>query len=66
VHAFIIHKTVLHFGKSVPNSFRRISHNKVTADLAEHPTDVFCFSWEFSNGMKKKGSREVYIEGKTF
>lgn len=35
VHAFIIHRTVLHFRKFVPNLLGRISHSKVTADLAD-------------------------------
>lgn len=51
---------MLHFGKSVPNLLRQISSNKVTADLAECPTDVFCFSWDGSDGIKRK--REIYTE----
>lgn len=60
VCAFIIHRTVLHFGKSVPNRLRQISHYKVTADLAECPTDIFCFSWDGSDGMKRK-RRETFV-----
>lgn len=54
MHAFIIHKTVLHFGKSVPNILRGISHSKVTADKAECPTAVFCFSWDVTDGLKRE------------
>lgn len=60
VPAFIIHKTVLHFGKSVPNVLRGISHSRVTADKAECPAAVFCFSWDGSDGMKRE--REVSTE----
>lgn len=54
MHAFIIHRTVLHFGKSVPDLLRWISHNKVTSDLAECPADVSCFSWDGSDEIKRK------------
>lgn len=54
MHAIIIHKTLIHIGKSVPNLLREISHSKVTADKAGCPTAVFCFSWDGSNGMKRK------------
>ena len=66
VCAFIIQRTVLHFGKSVPNRLRQICHYKVTADLAECPTDIFCFSWDGSNRMKrKKEKRDICVEGGT-
>lgn len=60
VHAFIIHRTVLHFGKSVPNLLRQIIHYKVTADLAECPAEILYFSWNGSEGMKRK-RRETFI-----
>lgn len=63
VHTFIIHRTVLHFGKSVPNLLRQISNNKVTADVAAGPADVFCFSSGGSDGVEKK--REIYTEAGT-
>lgn len=56
MHAIIIHKTVLHIGKSVPNLLREISHSKVTADKAGCPTAVFYFSlgWQWWNEEKDK------------
>ena len=60
MHAFIIHRTVLYFGKSVPNLLRQISINKVTADFAECPTDVSRFSWDGSDGIKRK--REEFTQ----
>lgn len=64
MQTFIIHRTVLHFRKSVPNLLRQISNNKVTADLAECPTDVFGFSLGGSDGLEKR--REIYTEAGTF
>lgn len=63
MHAFIIHRTVPHFGKSVPNLLRQISNNKVTADVAAGPADVFCSSSGGSDGIEKK--REMYTEAGT-
>lgn len=51
----MIHKTVLHFGKSVLNLFRGISHSKVIADLAECPTAVwFYLGWQWWDEEKEK------------
>lgn len=59
----LLYTKLLHFGQSVPNLLRGISHGKVTADLVECPTAVFGFSWDGSDGMK--GKRKDYAEGGT-
>lgn len=59
----LLYTKLLHFGKSVPNLLRRISHSKVTADLVECPTAVFGFTWDDSDGMK--GKRKDCTEGGT-
>lgn len=49
--------------KSVPNLLRRIRHKKVTADLGENPTDVFCFGCSGGDNERKRKQKQGILLG---